>query len=239
MLKFKFLCYVLILMVLSSTFGMTQPLEKELVRADSLYSKKQYIEAIKIYKKIYQQGNYSAAMLLKLARIEEGMGNLGHSMYYLEKYYQSTKDEKVISYLEETAENKKAIGFEYGVAYKADLLYKEWKIYFQLLFSILIISGVGMMLKNQGSTVKKKKYFALAVFALVIVAVVNNYNGKSEAILTSSPSYLMEGPSSGANLVRQISTPAKFQVKDEIDIWTKVIFEDRKAYIRTSRIKRL
>lgn len=239
MLNFKFLFSLLILLTITITVGYTQSLEKELVKADSLYEKKQYISAIKIYKKIYNEGNSSPAMLLKLARIEEGMGNLGQSMFYLEKYYQFTKDEKVIDYLKETSENKKAIGFDYGFTYQANLFYKEWKVYFQLLLSILIFFSLGMIIKHQNSLQKKKTYFAIALIPILIVAFLNNYNGKSEAIVISSPSYLLEGPSSGSNLIEQISVPAKIQVKNQVDVWSKVIFEDKEAYIKTSRIKKL
>jgi tetratricopeptide (TPR) repeat protein len=239
MLKFKFLFSLLILLLVTTAIGYTQSLEKELVKADSLYEKKQYISAIKIYEKIYNEGNSSPAMLLKLARIEEGMGNLGQSMYYLEKYYQFTKDEKVIDYLKDTSDSKKAIGFDYGITYQVDLFYKDWKIYFQLFFSILIFLGIGMMIKHKNTTHKKKNYFVLALVPLLIVAFLNNYKGKSEAIIISTPSYLLEGPSSGSNLVEQVSVPAKIQVKNQIDVWSKVIFEDKEAYIKTSRIKKL
>ncbi len=239
MLKFKFLISSLILFLITTAVAYTQSLEKELVKADSLYEKKQYISAIKIYEKIYNEGNSSPAMVLKLARIEEGMGNLGKSMFYLEKYHQFTKDEKVIDYLKETAESKKAIGFDYGFTYHANLFYKEWKIYFQLLFSIIIFFGLGMIIKYQNSPQKKPSYFAIALIPILIVAFLNNYNGKSEAIVISSPSYLLEGPSAGSNLVEQISVPAKIQVKNQVDVWSEVIIEEKEAYIKTSSIKKL
>ncbi|WKK73796.2 hypothetical protein QYS49_18070 [Marivirga salinae] len=239
MLKFKFLFSSLILLIVTTAVGFTQSLEKELVKADSLYEKKQYISAIKIYEKIYNAGNSSPAMLLKLARIEEGMENPGKSMYFLEKYYQSTKDEKVIDYLKETAKTKKAIGFDYGLTYQANLLYKEWKLYFQLFFSIIIFLGLGLMIKNRNKIHKKRNYFALAFIPLLFVAFLNNYDGKSEAVITSTPSYFLEGPSSGANLVAKVNTPAKIQVKDQVDVWSKVIIEEKEAYIKTSQIKKL
>jgi tetratricopeptide (TPR) repeat protein len=239
MLKFKNLISLLFLIIVITPNGFTQSLEKELVKADSLYKNKQYISAIKIYKKIYNEGNSSPAMLLKLARIEEGMENHGESMYYLEKYYQTTKDEKAIEYLNKTTEAKKAIGFDYSLAYQLNLYYKEWKIYLQLLFSIIIFLGLGMMIKNQDSTQKKKNYFAISLIPILVVAFLNNYDGKSEAIITTTPSYLLEGPSAGANLVEKVSAPAKIQVKNQVDVWSKVVFEDKEAYIKTSNIKKL
>ncbi|WP_139827938.1 SH3 domain-containing protein [Marivirga sericea] len=204
-----------------------------------MYEKKQYISAIKIYEKIYNAGNTSPAMLLKLARIEEGMGNDGKSIYYLENYYQITKDEKVIDYLKKTSENKNTVGFDYGLTYKADLFYKDWKIHFQSFFSIIIIFGLGMMIKNRDSTHKKRNYFVLASLPLLVLGFLNNYEGKSEAIITETPSYLLEGPSSGANLVDKVTVPAKIQVNQEVDVWSKITFENKKAYIKTSQIKKL
>jgi len=239
MQKFKILISSIILFVVGTSNVMAQPLEKELVKADSLYQKKQYISAIKIYEKIYNAGNSSPAMLLKLARIEEGMGNLGSSLYYLENYYQITKDEKALSYLKESTDGNNALGFDYGLAYKADLLYKEWKLYLQLFLSIIIFFGLGMMIKYQKIGSKKRNYFTVALVPLIIVAFLNNYSGKNEAIIINSPSYLLEGPSSGANLVEQVNVPTKVQVKSKTDVWSKVIFEEKVAYIKTSQIKKL
>ncbi|WKV11084.1 hypothetical protein [Marivirga harenae] len=239
MQKFKILIWLLILFTANSNIGLTQSLEKELVMADSLYEKKQYISAIKIYDKIYKEGKSSPAMLLKLARIEEGMGNIGNSIFYLENYFQQTKDETALQYLKETTEKKNAIGFEYGLSYKADLFYKEWKIYLQSFLSILLLFGFGMMIKNQKSATKKRSYFAFTIFPILVIALLNNYQGKSEAIIISTPSFLLEGPSSGANLIEKVNSPAKVQVKDQIDVWSKVVFEDKVAYIKTSQIKSL
>ena len=96
-----------------------------------------------------------------------------------------------------------------------------------------------MMIKNQNSTSKKKNYFALAIVPMLLLVFTNNYPGKSEAIITDTPSYLLEGPSPGANLVEKVNAPAKIQVKDPVDVWSKIIFEDKEAYIKTSQTKKL
>lgn len=239
MLKFKILICLLILFMVNSSTGFTQSLEKELVKADSLYEKKQYISAIKIYNKIYKEGKSSPAMLLKLARIEEGMGNIGSSIYFLENYFKQTKDEKALEYLKVTTEKKNSLGFDYGLSYKANLFYKEWKMHLQLFFSIILIFGLGIMIKNQKSNTKKRNYFAVALIPILAIAFLNNYEGKSEAIIIGNPSFLLEGPSAGANLVEKINTPTKVQVKNQIDVWSKVVFEDKVAYIKTSQIRKL
>lgn len=239
MLKFKILICLLILSIVNNSAGFTQSFEKELVRADSLYEKKQYIGAIKIYNKIYKEGKSSPAMLLKLARIEEGMGNIGNSIYFLEKYFRQTKDEKALDFLKETTEKKNAIGFDYDFGYKADLFYKEWKIYLQLFLSIIVMFGLGMMIKYINSTTKKRNYFAVALIPILLVAFLNNYEGRSDAITIGQPSFLLEGPSAGANLIEKINVPTKVQVKNQIDVWSQVVFEDEVAYIKTSQIKRL
>jgi hypothetical protein len=239
MLKFKFLLSSLILLLAITSIGLTQSLEKELVKADSLYKKKQYISAVKIYEKIYEEGKSSPAMLLKLAKIAEGMGNSGNSIYYLENYFRLTKDETALTYLQQTLDEKSALGFDYGLRYKADMFYKEWKIYFQLFFSIILFFGLGLMIKNQSSNSKKRNYFAMALIPMLFIGFLNNYDGRNEAIITTIPSYLLEGPSSGANLVKKVNVPAKVEVKNKIDVWSHVIIDDKSAYIKTSQIKKL
>jgi len=41
--------------------------------ADSLYGKKQYTQSLELYREIFNERNYSPAMLLRMAYIEEGL----------------------------------------------------------------------------------------------------------------------------------------------------------------------
>jgi len=61
--------------------------ENILTRADSLYATKQYTQAFERYEVLFAGGRYSPAMLLKMAYIQEGLGHLGESLYYINLYY--------------------------------------------------------------------------------------------------------------------------------------------------------
>ena len=54
-------------------------------QADSLYEKKQYTQSLEHYQAMLQKGEYTPAMLLKMAYIEEGLGRVGQALYCLDR----------------------------------------------------------------------------------------------------------------------------------------------------------
>ncbi|MBK7650109.1 MAG: hypothetical protein IPJ20_04215 [Flammeovirgaceae bacterium] len=52
---------------------------------------------------LYESGRYTPAMLLKMAYIQEGLGRISQSIYYLQLYYKATNDEQALSKIEELA----------------------------------------------------------------------------------------------------------------------------------------
>lgn len=234
MLKFKILISSLSLAFIGLQATYAQLPEKELVTADSLYESKQYIGAIKIYENIFDAGKSSPGMLLKMARIQEGMGNVGESMFYLENYYRQTKDEKSLQYLIKIAEKNQAAGFDYSFPFQAELTYQDWKPQILLFLTLCASLGLTLMLMKKN----KKRYFAIVLIPILCIAFINNYSLGHQAIITEQPSFLLEGPSSGANLIEKVTTPTKILVKDQVDIWSEVIYNDNPAYIRSRNIKR-
>src|ERR1041385_2293304 len=81
---------VAFLAIYSNSFS--QVFEYRLKMADSLYLKKQYTQSLELYREIFDQHSYSPAMLLKMAYIEEGLGQNPMALYYINLYYEITHD---------------------------------------------------------------------------------------------------------------------------------------------------
>src|SRR6478735_4065061 len=85
--------------------------QNSLSKADSLFKAKHYTESLELYQHYYQSGNYSPAMLLKMAYIQEGLGKISQSIYYLQLYYQASADEQALRKIEELAAKNKLEGY--------------------------------------------------------------------------------------------------------------------------------
>src|SRR6185436_7100842 len=83
-----------------------------LAKADSLYSSKQYTQALDFYQLLHKSGQYTPAMLLKVAHIQEGLGRLGESLYYLNLYFLATDDQQALKKMEELAKKNNLEGYE-------------------------------------------------------------------------------------------------------------------------------
>lgn len=236
---FKFLSLILFISFSSVTHSYAQSIDKELVKADSLYESKQYTESIKIYENILKAGQSSPAMLLKMARIEEGLGNIPLTFYYLEKYFKITGDKKILTYLGKLSAQKNTVGFSYDSYFFMNYYYQEWKNQVNLILSVLVFWAVVAIYRNRNNKALKRKLFILLLIPLGLLAFTNNYQGLNYAIITQQPTYFLNGPSAGSGLVERIEYPAKIIIQREIDVWSKTEWQGKEAYVKSNHIKKL
>ncbi|MBK6265387.1 hypothetical protein JKA74_10080 [Marivirga sp. S37H4] len=213
--------------------------ENELVKADSLYSIKLYTESIKIYESILEEGKASPAMLLKMARIEEGLTNYGLTIYYLEKYFELTEDKKVLNHIQQIAEKEKLSGYSYDFPFYLEYFYDKYQPLLILALSLLLIIVLGFMIKNYQSRQLKKQYFSFVVIIVLLAGVANNVSSPEYAIILNTPTFLLEGPSAASNAVDKVNGHHRIIVKDHVDVWTETEWNENKAYIKTDHLKKL
>jgi uncharacterized protein YgiM (DUF1202 family) len=58
----------------------------------------------------------------------------------------------------------------------------------------------------------------------------------SSVIVTSSNTYLMQGPSAGAKVVGIVNEGHKLRVLDKKDVWIEVEWMDKPVYIKENRV---
>src|SRR5689334_2250894 len=69
---------------------------QQIQQADSLFRSKQYTQSLEVYQAMFKERKYSPAMLLKMAYIQEGLGKIGQTLYYLKLYHLATDDEQAL-----------------------------------------------------------------------------------------------------------------------------------------------
>jgi hypothetical protein len=205
-----------------------------LAKADSLFAARQYTQAFEYYYAIQQQGSWSPAMLLKMAYIQEGLGRLGESMYYLNLYTLASHDPQAVKKMEELAEKNQLEGY---VEDPMDPLYTALREYYMPLGGVLAAVSILMLalMANQYRRKQNPSRVLAGTLTLLLASLFTHVFfslSTQNAIVTRSNTYLMTGPSAGSSVVEIIGEGHKLRILDKTDVWLKVEWKEKEVYVR-------
>jgi hypothetical protein len=231
----KIICSVALVAFASLSYAQTE----KMVRADSLFKAKQYTQSLEIYQSVFNEKKYTPAMLLKMAYINEGLGKIGSTLYFLKLYNLATDDDQALKKSEELATKFKLAGYESNDSSRlANWLSKNMS-WFQLALSVLLfIAAVAVYLQRRR---QRNPWGAFALLILVVTVLLwsNNAYQSEPVIVSSHKAYLMEGPSSGAAVAGIIDEGNLLKSFGEEDVWVKVKWLDKDVYIKQNAVMKV
>ena len=226
---------IILLSVLTAFSASAQSLQS----ADSLYKAKQFTQAFEQFRLIYQNGRYSPAMLLKMAHIQEGLGHLGESLYYLNLYSLATHDVSVLKKMEELAQKNNLKGYETTDNTRFLAWLQTYRTETSLALAALACFLLGVIWFEH--TKKKTRPVASAVMLgavlLTLFAHNNFFRPIPRGIIALPKTYLMSGPSSGSSVVAIIDEGHQLPIKGKTDVWLKVNWDNAEVYVKAGRIR--
>jgi lipopolysaccharide export LptBFGC system permease protein LptF len=208
-----------------------------LKQADSLYLDKKYTESLEHYQTILSQNQYTPAMLLKMAYIQEGLNHVGEALYYLNLYYLASHDKSVVEKMEELATRYNLEGYENSDADQALSFYRDYHFHITLVLAVLALFFVALAysIKRKGKRPIASGIFTALVLLLLFYHV--NMGGKiSLGIVGSSHTFLMEGPSSGAPVIEIVDEGHRVEIIGKNDVWVEVLWNGEVAYIKEGNL---
>ncbi|MGB3588315.1 MAG: SH3 domain-containing protein [Tunicatimonas sp.] len=216
------------------------PVDPLIAEADSLYELRQYTESFRLYEQLfYEEQQASPAMLLKMAFIQESLNEYSEALYYLNEYYQATSDELAIEKMQELSAEHQLRGFEYT---DYDLFYNLLRKY--RYFIIFGVSALLLALLAYAAFRKpenQSRRYGLQLSMLVAIGLlfyVTNYSvGPSLAIIMNDYVPIMNGPSSGADVIYISEKGHRVRVEGEDDVWAKIEWNGETAYIRQGNLR--
>ena len=208
-----------------------------LQQADSLYIDKKYIQSLEHYKTILSQDQYTPAMLLKMAYIEEGLNHIGPALYYLNLYYAVSNDKTVLTKMEELAMRYNLEGYENSDADQAFTFYRDHHFHITLALGVIVLFFVSLAFSISRKGRRPIATGVLTAVILLVLFVHVNLGGKiSLGVVGSSNTFLMQGPSPGAALVEVVNEGHRVEIIGKKDVWVEVLWEGEPAYIREGNI---
>lgn len=209
-----------------------------LVRADSLFKQKRYIQSLELYQKLFDDHRYTPAMLLRMAYVDEGLNNVSRSAYYLNLYYLATQDEDALVKLEELAIKNRLEGY---VTDEIDGLRSFYLTHRDLITYILL--GVAILAMaialTQRLAMKNKpvgEFVTLCIVTALFMLHTSQQSMWAKAIIAKDNTYVMDGPSAGASVLAIVRDGHRVEVLGKKDVWTKVRLGESEGYVRTSSL---
>ncbi|MEM8566656.1 MAG: SH3 domain-containing protein [Bacteroidota bacterium] len=216
--------------------------KQKLIHADSLFEAKKYTESFEIYDYLLEVENASSpSMLLKMAFIREGLNDYSGALYYLNTYYLKTSDRRALTKMEAMATKKSLEG--YAFTDYDFFLTNFYKYYNVIVFALLALAILMLALVYRLKVQLKQSPIAPAIVMVILLAglfyTLNFGRDYNRAIVTSSDTYLMSGPSAGSEVVDILDKGHRLSFSDTKDVWVKVKWKEGTAYIKKDKLQYL
>ncbi len=222
----------------SSSFVTAQVSSFRLKQADSLFLAKRYVESLEHYETILAQKQYTPSMLLKMAYIHEGLGHIGSALYCLNLYQANTNDQAVGDKMEELAAKFNLTGYEYSDNNMAMSVFRKFRLYLSIalgVFAIFLMS-IALYIKY-GMNENVVAPVVVIVTALIALLVnVNSGSSFSSGIVSHPRTYVMAGPSSGADVIAVIDEGHRFNLIGRKDVWLKINWNGETAFVKENNL---
>ena len=214
--------------------------EEKLRRADSLYNAGRFVQAFDTYDSlITYEGTASAAMLLKMAYIQEGLGQVDEALYYLNLYYLQTSDKRVLDKMEELAAKNDLVGYDSGDIDFLLSYYYQYQLQFTLLLAALTLFVFAILIvrKRQLNHRPMVSGIILIILLALLFYQVNMGADYGKGIIQSEETYVMSGPSAGAKVLDIITAGHRVDMNGTKDVWIEIEWDGREAYIKDRNIR--
>jgi hypothetical protein len=234
----KILCLITGLMIYSGN-SIAQTSGFRLKTADSLYVAKRYTQSFELYQSILKQGEYTPAMLLKMAFIQEGLNHIGQAMYYLNLYFIASRDQSALDKMEELATKYNLEGYKTSDADRFLSFYHDYHRWISAGLAAIAIFLLSLMFFISFRR-KERPIASLIVLTLFLIGfAIHLYVGDkvSSGIITSPKTYVMTGPSSAASVIQVVSDGNRVEVIGKKDVWLKVKWFDQTGYIKQNNLQ--
>ncbi len=205
-----------------------------LQQADSLFEAKRYTSALAQYEGVISNNEYSPAVLLKMAYLHEALGHVAKTQYFLSLYFLSTNDATVLEKMEALATKNNLQGYAVSDKERALIIYRRFE-------TIITITLISLLVLNQAFTLyKKRKTQKRPIAAFVVQLLISGLlvthlylTSHTEASILMQPNtYLMSGPSAGADVLEIVNEGHRLTITGKKDVWVRVRWNDHDAFIK-------
>ncbi|MBC7388613.1 MAG: hypothetical protein H7329_05345 [Opitutaceae bacterium] len=232
--------YLTIIFILLNTNAFAQSNKSNLKVADSLFTAKKYSDAFIKYNNIFENGFHTPRMLLKMAYIKEGSGEIPEALFFLNIYYVNYPTRNILKKMESLAETRQIAGYEYDDSNYFLYLYFRYKTEIILglvgiLFAFFLAIVTNRVVFKRIPITSPYLFFFMAAFVYLFINYSDRFSYKG--IIMQNKALVMSKPSAGSDVLATLEKGTRLHVWDNTDIWYEVRWENKHAFIRKNNLK--
>jgi hypothetical protein len=221
-----------------SAFSFAQTSRFRLQTADSLFETRQFTQAFDHYEAILNNKEYTPAMFLKMAYIQEGLGHIGRALYYLTRYHQESGDRSAFVKMDELAQKYQLEGY---TTTDADLFFTWYhQAYNYLSYALAALCIFLLTLSIHQKLRKHLRPIAGVVLLLIstLLLSIHIYYGEnfSSGIIADANTFIMKGPSPGSDVVERVGEGHRLEVIGKQDVWLEVRWRGEVVYVKENGV---
>jgi hypothetical protein len=230
------LLFVIIIILAANRPASASP-SASLAKADSLFRLRQFTQSFDLYHSLWHQKKYTPAMLLKMAYIQEGLGHLSQSLFFLTLYYNVSHDAATLTKIQEVATRHSLQGYTPTETARVAAFLQEHstRITAALLAFIALLTAAELYAKRKNRRVVP---WAIAQFVAIALLIAHQQlaTPPAEGIVAAPSTYLMRGPSAAAPVIGIIGEGHQLEITGHRDVWVKVKWMEREAFVKRNAL---
>jgi hypothetical protein len=203
-------------------------------QADSLFEQGQFGAVLPLYRaQIWQRRQVSAQLLLRLAYAEHQQAHYAAELLYLNMALARQPRLGTWRQLAALAQRQRLVG--YPTTWQQDVRVQAQRYYYpvlQGLLSVAVLLGAGLLLRR-GHT-SRSGWLAYGLYLGATGAYLGLLQPLPTGIVARTGTALMAGPGAGAAWLSTAAPGDRLPVLGRQDIWLRVRWQERVAYVRTT-----
>jgi hypothetical protein len=203
-------------------------------QADALFAKGQYSAAASLYHtQIWRQQQVSPRVLLRMAYTQHQLGHYPAEMLYLNLAQVRQPRLGTWRQLAALAQRQRLVG--YPTTWQQELRVQAQRYYYPVLQGLLsaaVLLAIVLLLRRQKA--KPGAWLAYGAFLVGTSAYIWQLRPEPVGVVTRTGTALMGGPGAGATWLSTAAPGDRLPVLGHEDIWLRVRWQERVAYVRAS-----
>jgi hypothetical protein len=203
--------------------------------ADSLFVAGQPTKAQRLYQEVLSRRTASPQMLLRLAAVKESEEDYPAALYYLNLYQAHYPSGAVWHKMSELASAQRLTGYPDTWRQQVGLTFRRYyNLLLQILLGTAVAAGMLLLLRRRGTA--KAWWLLYGTYVLLIAVFLNVLDAPTAGMVYRPRAALMAGPSAAANWLTTAAAGDRLLIQGKEDIWYRVFWRGRTAYIRQQDI---
>jgi hypothetical protein len=205
-----------------------------LQKADSLFASGQYAAVSPLYRaQIWRQRQVSAQLVLRMAYAQHQLGHYPAELLYLNLAQARQPRLSTWRQLATLAQRQRLVG--YPTTWQQELRVQAQRYYYpalQVLLTGAVVLAIGLGLRRQRT--KPGAWLAYGAYVLGTGAYLTLLRPEAVGVVTRTGAALMAGPGAGATWLSTAAPGDRLPVLGHEDIWLRVRWQERVAYVRAT-----